>query len=180
MRLTSYFTLSLLTTLAAVMHVQGAPEPRAPQAEIITILVKVGRTPTFAPRCPHSPPLGFDAMVREAAATYGVDPRVLATTVYRESGCREDALGAVGEVGLSQIYPKVWLEALQSEGLVTTADDLWDPATNLLAGAYVLAQAQEAAGGDLAGTFRRYNGSGPKARRYAREQVEKFSDLWGQ
>lgn len=132
----------------------------------------------FDMHCDKSPPAYFDVLVRSAAFEFGIDPRVLATTVYRESDCDAKALGSSGEIGLGQIHPTVWGSTLVEAGIIRRTKDLWLPITNLRASAYILARLSAAAKGDLRGTFRRYNGSGPKARKYAREQVQTFASLW--
>jgi soluble lytic murein transglycosylase-like protein len=146
--------------------------PSAPLVEVAPTLI------TFAEHCDSKPPADFDVLVQSAAFEFGVDPRVLATTVYRESDCDEKALGSSGEIGLGQVHPKVWSDTLIEAGIIRRTKDLWTPITNLRASAYILARLSDAADGDLRGTFRRYNGSGPKARKYAREQVQVFASLW--
>lgn len=133
--------------------------------------------PDYGSRCTHEPPPGFDQMVVEAASAFDIDPKILATTVYRESGCDADAVGAAGDRGLGQVVPKVWLSTLRAEGLAHTISDLMDPATNLRASAFILSRARDAAGGDLHGMFRRYNGAGPRAKRYADEQMQAYLSL---
>ena len=132
---------------------------------------------TYSVHCDRTPPANFDEMVVEAAAEFGTDPKVLATTVYRESDCDPTALGSSGDVGLTQVVPKVWAKTLQQEGIIGDASDLWDPLTNLRAASYILSRLSVEAKGDLYGTFRRYNGSGPRARQYASEQVRAYSEM---
>lgn len=132
---------------------------------------------TYSTHCDRLPPVGFDEMVEDAAAEFGVDPKVLATTVYRESDCDPKALGSSGDVGLTQVVPKVWAKTLKQEGIIEDASDLWDPLTNLRASAYILSRLSADAGGDLWGTFRRYNGAGPRAKKYATEQVQMYLSL---
>lgn len=134
-------------------------------------------TPDYGSRCAHEPPLGFDQMVEEAASSFGIDPKILATTVYRESGCDAGAVGAAGDLGLGQVVPKVWAKTLQAEGLIQSVGDLMDPATNLRASAFILSRAWDASGGDIHGMFRRYNGSGHRAKRYADEQVRAYASF---
>lgn len=134
---------------------------------------------TYSVHCDRTPPVGFDEMVEDAAAEFGVDPKVLATTVYRESDCNPKALGSSGDVGLTQVVPKVWAKTLKQEGIIVDTSDLWDPLTNLRASAYILSRLSADAGGDLWGTFRRYNGAGPRAKKYATEQVQAYTARWG-
>ena len=134
--------------------------------------------PMYAPHCDQTPPDDFDAYVVASAWEFDIDPRLLATTVYRESDCNPTALGSSGEIGLGQVHPKIWTKTLQARGIITASSDLWDPRTNLRASAFILSRVHKAAKGDLHGTFRRYNGSGPQARKYATEQVHTFAALW--
>lgn len=133
--------------------------------------------PTFASLCTHEPVKGFDKMLLQAATSYKVDPMILAVTVYRESGCDPNAIGSSGEIGLGQINPRVWSSELKAQGIIKTKNDLKDARINLRASAYVLAKMLRASKGDTRSMFRRYNGSGPKARAYAQAQVKALSVL---
>lgn len=134
-----------------------------------------GVAPEYSAQCEHAAPLGLDDAIDVAAAEYGLDPWMVAVTVYRESRCDQFALGSVGEVGLAQVNPSVWMDALRREGIARRPQELYDVRTNLRAAAYVLRRTHDAADGDLFGTFRRYNGRGPKAHQYAREQVAAYT-----
>lgn len=134
---------------------------------------------SFSVHCDRTAPALFDQMVVEAATEFGVDPRIVATTVYRESDCYAEALGSSGEIGLGQVHPRVWVATLVKKGILHHQEDLWDPQTNLRATAFILACLHRRSAGDLEQVFRRYNGSGPKARAYAKEQLQAFSYLWG-
>ena len=171
-RLRTGLTLVVLVELAlleALLYEREVPPAANENA--------VPELPSFALACSRSAPEGFDELVRAAATEFGINPNVLAVTVYRESGCNAQALGSSGEISLAQVHPKVWTSTLVKEGIIVRAKDLWDPATNLRAGAYILSRLSTAAEGDTFEMFRRYNGSGPKARKYAREQLEALSSL---
>lgn len=121
----------------------------------------------------------LDEMIEAAAAEFCVDPRALAVTVYKESNCNPSMTGAVGEVGLVQVYPKYWLRELCNKFGICSRRDLRDPFQNLRAGAYILSKMQDRAerrGEGVHGAFRRYNGAGPMARRYAKAQMSTFRD----
>jgi len=133
--------------------------------------------PGYAVGCHVAPPPDLSEAIARAAVEFDIDPWLVAVTVHRESGCDQYALGAKGEVGLAQVNPSVWLDTLRAEGIARRPQELYDVRTNLRASAYILHQARRSARGDLFGTFRRYNGSGPKARRYAREQVSAYIRL---
>ena len=136
-----------------------------------------GVAPEYSVQCDHAPPVGLDDAIDDAASEYGLDPWMVAVTVYRESRCDQFALGSVGEVGLAQVNPSVWMDTLSREGIARRPQELYDVRTNLRAAAYILRRTHDAADGDLFGTFRRYNGRGPKARQYAREQVAAYTTI---
>jgi len=132
----------------------------------------------FSLFCGLRPPLNFSADLMEAAERWNINPRVLALTVYRESKCDAKALGFSGEIGLGQIYPAVWTSTLAERGIINTKDDLWDSKTNLNATAFVLSESYRYASGNSLETLRRYNGSGPRAQKYAVDQVRMYQSLW--
>jgi len=122
-------------------------------------------------RCVFTPPEGMNEALRDAADEFGIDPWMLATTVNRESGCNPKALGTVGEIGLGQIHPDVWVDTLKAEGIIKSKSDLWKVRTNLRATAFVLKSVKASS---LHTTFRRYNGSGEAAEQYADDQVATY------
>ncbi len=145
------------------------PQPEAP-AEV----------EDYTRHCQSAPPEGFNLLVEEAAAATGINPRLIALTVYRESRCKVDAVGGVGEIGLGQVYPAIWTRVLVEEGVIGSVDDLYDPAVNLRATGFILSEALRYAKGDPADALRRYNGSGPAAERYAHEQSNLYQAMWGE
>jgi soluble lytic murein transglycosylase-like protein len=134
----------------------------------------------FAQHCDIEPPPGFDRMVKAAGEATGINPRLIALTVYRESRCKVNALGAVGEIGMGQVYPRIWEETLVNEGVIKSVDDLYDPEVNLRATGFILGEALRYAKGDPVDALRRYNGSGPAAERYAHEQSNLYQAMWGE
>jgi len=144
----------------------AAPEPDPPE--------------DFARHCDVKPPVGFNRMVEKAAQESEINPRLLALTVYRESRCKVDAVGAVGEIGLGQVYPAIWTKVLTDEGIIGSVDDLYDPEVNLRAVGFILGEALRYAKGDPTDALRRYNGTGPAAERYAHEQTHLYQAMWGE
>lgn len=140
------------------------------------------RLPTedFARHCDVDPPEGFSILIEDAAEAANINPRLIALTVYRESRCKADAVGAVGEIGLGQVYPAIWTRVLTDEGIIKSVDDLYDPAVNLRATGFILSEALRYAKGDPADALRRYNGTGPAAERYAYEQSNLYRAMWGE
>lgn len=143
------------------------PQPEAP-AEV----------EDYTRHCQSAPPDDFNGLIEVAAEAHGINPRMIALTVYRESHCKAEAVGAVGEIGLGQVYPAIWSHVLTEEGIIKSVGDLYDPAINLLATGFILSESLRYAKGNPADALRRYNGSGPAARRYAREQSRRYRLLW--
>lgn len=134
----------------------------------------------YTKHCKAFPPRHFNRYVREAAVRYNVNPRVVALTVYRESRCRAKVRGSSGEIGLGQVYPKVWSKVLTKKGIIKSVDDLYEPEVNINATAFILSEAYRVAKGDPVDALRRYNGSGERARKYARNQARDYLQLWGE
>ena len=153
---------------APVAHEQIAepipePEPRVPAA--------------WMARCGPLAPPDLDLLVEEAAAEVNAAPLLLATIVLKESSCNPQAVGSSGEIGLTQVHPKFWLGSLKDEGIVAGQEDLFVPQNNLRASAFILARQLLRSEGSAWGAFRRYNGAGPRARRYARDAVAVHQSL---
>lgn len=105
----------------------------------------------------------YDAMFKDAATRYGVDWTDLKQIGVQESSLARSARnfnknGTVDE-GIMQLNSRYHRE----RGLT----DPMDPAQNIMAGAAVWARALRDANGNVREAFRRYNGSGPDAERYA-------------
>ena len=84
----------------------------------------------------------YDTVIQEAAKRRGVDPMLVKAVVWRESRFRPDKLGLDGERGLMQITDAAALEWAKSEKIVNfVPTDLFDPKTNLDAGAWLLGRA---------------------------------------
>ncbi|NBR00721.1 MAG: lytic transglycosylase domain-containing protein [Actinobacteria bacterium] len=149
------------------------PDPFADRGECFPDDIDLG----YEVGCRVTPPADMSEAIARAADEFDIDPWMVAVTVHRESGCDQYALGSAGEIGLAQVNPSVWMGTLRRNGIARRPQELYDVRTNLRASAYVLSRAHRAADGDLFGTFRRYNGSGPKARKYAREQVSAYASV---
>ncbi|RME90199.1 MAG: lytic transglycosylase domain-containing protein, partial [Verrucomicrobia bacterium] len=81
----------------------------------------------------------FDPLIRETALRYGLDPALIKAVVWKESGFRPDAIGAAGEIGLMQLTEPAAQEWAAAERLGPLPPaHLFDPRTNLLAGAWYL------------------------------------------
>jgi soluble lytic murein transglycosylase len=82
-----------------------------------------------------------DAVIRAAAARYGVDGALVKAVVWRESWFDPEARGKAGEIGLMQIREpaaREWAEAEHLAGF--HHEHILDPGSNTLAGAWYLAK----------------------------------------
>jgi len=83
----------------------------------------------------------FDALILAAARRYGVEPALAKAVAWRESRFHANARGSRQEFGLMQIREAAAGEWAQKEKIRGfTPDQLWDPATNTLAGTWYLAR----------------------------------------
>lgn len=103
----------------------------------------------------------------------GVEPVLLATIVVRESACDVRAVGSSGELGLTQVHPRVWSGLLDEFGLVPA--DLLDAETNLRVSSRILRRIHRGRG--VRDTLRRYNGSGTAAREYAARGMRTYARI---
>jgi len=124
-------------------------------------------TPQWTELCGQRGSEDLDALVQKVAGETGMSPALLSAVVTHESTCNPKALGSSGEIGLTQIHPKVWSETLVKEGFIRQSQDLWDPETNLRCAAFILQGHLQRTNGNIWKTLRKYNGSGPMARAYA-------------
>ena len=82
-----------------------------------------------------------DAVIRAAAARYGLDGALVKAVVWRESWFDPAARGKAGEIGLMQIREpaaREWAEAEHLAGF--HHEHILDPGSNTLAGAWYLAK----------------------------------------
>jgi len=127
-----------LAALAAAL----AEEIRRLQTANLSVIMPTGGVfvgvPDWAGRLPASGQ-PYSALVASAAATQGVDGRLLAALVWSESSFRPHAVSRAGAAGLSQLMPAT----ARGLGLRvdSSVDQRFDPEMNLNAGArYLRAQ----------------------------------------
>ncbi len=81
----------------------------------------------------------FDAVIVGAAQRYGVTPALVKAVVWRESRFNPSVRGRKSEFGLMQIRAEAAGEWARAEKITTfEPEQLFDPATNTLAGAWYL------------------------------------------
>ena len=80
-----------------------------------------------------------DARILEAATRYAIDPTLVKAVMWKESRFNPRARGRAGEIGLMQLMDPAaqeWAETVRAYPLPESA--LYDPRTNVLAGAWYL------------------------------------------
>ncbi|HXG75554.1 MAG TPA: lytic transglycosylase domain-containing protein [Gaiellaceae bacterium] len=84
-------------------------------------------------------PLAHEHVLRGHAASYGLDPALLAAVVYVESRFRADARSPAGAVGLMQLLPETARGiAVRTGGTRFVLSDLLDPELNVRYGSWYL------------------------------------------
>lgn len=130
----------------------------------------VTQEPDFTKGCTFQPDSRFSKDLLAASVEFGIRAEWLAVTVWTESGCNPYTRGSSGEIGLTQIHPRWWKTKLAKVGI----HDLWNQRDNLRAGAYALSRLAKHG---PRGMFRRYNGRGARAVRYADRQLTLLKTL---
>ncbi len=115
----------------------------------------------------------YDPLIRNAAVLYGVDPGLVSAVIWRESGYRADRVGRAGEIGLMQVRGPAAREWARAAAVPDFQEShLFDPGTNILAGAWYLSRAlRRWSGRDIPAAFAlaEYNAGLTHARRWAAE-----------
>lgn len=94
-----------------------------------------------------------NSLIKEAAARYQVDPRLVAAVAQTESGGNQEAVSPAGAVGVMQLMPET------AAGLGVNP---YDKRQNIEGGAKYLRQMMDAFGGDVQKAVAAYN-AGPQA-----------------
>ena len=84
----------------------------------------------------------FDGLIAQSASRHGVDPRLVAALIWRESRFNPGCVGSRKEIGLMQVTEAAaqeWSKA--SDAAVPARRELFMPATNIEAGTWYLARA---------------------------------------
>lgn len=124
----------------------------------------------------------YDDLIADAARQHGVDPTLVKAVIWRESRFHPDKEGTVGERGLMQITGAAASEWAKSErGGVVLPQELFDPATNIQAGTWLLARAirrWEGQGTDNPVPFAlaEYNAGRSRVRRWVAEAGDRDRD----
>lgn len=119
----------------------------------------------------------YEALIKEAAARYGLPAALIRAVIMTESSFDPLAVSSAGAQGLMQLMP-----ALSDEMGVS---DAFDPRENIMAGAQYLSSLLEAQKGNLKLALASYNAGPGNVRRYrgippfkeTQRYVEKIMDL---
>lgn len=94
-----------------------------------------------------------NSLIKEAAARYQIDPRLVAAVAQTESGGNQEAVSPAGAVGIMQLMPET------AAGLGVNP---YDKRQNIEGGAKYLRQMMDTFGGDVQKAVAAYN-AGPQA-----------------
>jgi soluble lytic murein transglycosylase len=85
-------------------------------------------------------PLEYSGFVEKTTAEFDVEPSLIYAVIHTESGFDPDALSVADAKGLMQLTDDTYRWALSREGSQTAFEpqNLYDPATNIHYGVYVL------------------------------------------
>lgn len=139
-----FLVLGLLLT-PSLFGVTGSPLERA-----AAVYVQVGCNKPWLAR-----------LTARWAARRGLPASVVAAQIFLESSCRPTAVSKDGSVGLMQVNLRFWGDLYH-----VTANDMLDPEKSLAVGTSILKRFVQRYG--LWDGVRHYNGSGPRAEKYAR------------
>jgi soluble lytic murein transglycosylase len=113
----------------------------------------------------------YDQIILEVASANNLDPMLVKAVVWRESRFDPQKLGGAGERGLmqvSEIAAQDWAQENKVENF--RAEELFDPKTNLEAGAWYLHRAMQhwqKAGDPTPFALAEYNAGASRAQRWA-------------
>jgi len=103
------------------------------------------------------PRRAYDALIKEAARRYRIEPGLIRSVMQTESAFNAVAVSSAGAMGLMQLMPDLALEL--------GVTDPFDPRENVMAGARHLRRLLDAHGGDVTLALASYNaGEGTVAR----------------
>jgi hypothetical protein len=116
---------------------------------------------------PIPPAKAYDHLIKEAAATYKLDPALIRSVIRKESAFDPFAVSRVGAMGLMQLMPEVAKEL--------GVTDPFDPRQNILAGSRLLRTLLDLHKGNLSLTLASYN-AGPGTVKKYRNKVPPFKE----
>ena len=135
--------------------------------------------------CEVPPPPRFEEAIEVAAEQFNIEKDLLKIIANKESRCKQDVVGAAGEIGLMQINPSVWRDEPYNWNRLNAGTDLsWDAVYtvdgNVLMGAWILRNAINVMQGDLRKGIALYNGYSEAGLRYADDILKIYSNVGNQ
>lgn len=140
--------------LIASMMVIGLLSAGSAEAGLFGFGRKKPATRVETARAPFRVPSHIQKLIDEAASQFGLDAKLVAAVVFRESAFDERAVSRRGAQGLMQLMPRT----AASLGV----KNAFDPRENIFGGTKYLKQLHDEFGGDLELTLGAYN-AGPFA-----------------
>lgn len=126
----SVVVIALLTTLVGCSSLGGgSSEKRA--AKLAAGIQKAYSVPTATAQ-------RISPLIVETSQKYDIDPLTIAALIRQESTYRSQVTSSAGAVGLTQVMPKFWQQSCPG--------NLFDEATNINCGTYILAKYEKSAG----------------------------------
>jgi soluble lytic murein transglycosylase len=103
--------------------------------------------------------LSYQDSIAKYASQYDLDAHLVASVIYVESKYQKDAVSSKGACGLMQIMPDVgqWIAEKLDEEASYQESSLFDPATNIRYGCWMLHFLDERYGGNLELMLAGYN-----------------------
>lgn len=158
---TPYVALKIAEDLAALAPADVPPAPLALQRLIF--------------------PMPYPWLVRDQAAAYGLDPRLLYALIRQESLFNPDATSWVGARGLAQVMPATGAGIARRLAVADfQLDDLYRPAVSVRFGAFYLSERLKDMEGSIPGALAAYNGGLGNALRWAGGSTVADPDLFSE
>jgi len=122
--------------------------------------------------CEVPPPPQFEQTIEAASEKFNIEKELLQIIANKESRCRQDVVGAAGEIGLMQINPSVWKDEPYNWNRLNAGTNLsWEEVYtvegNIIMGAWILKNAINAMDGNLRNGIALYNGYSEAGLKYA-------------
>lgn len=117
-------------------------------------------------------PLDYAGAINREGAATGLDPALIASLIWRESGFDPTSRSARGAVGLTQVLPSTAREIATSENApVGRAADLADPEVNIAFGAWYLRSLIDRNGGSVEDGLAAYNAGAGNLTRWKQQAL---------
>lgn len=123
-------------------------------------------------------PLDYQTAINREARADGLDPALLASLIWRESGFDPASRSPRGAVGLTQVLPSTAREIAASPNPpVGRAADLADPEVNIAFGAWYLRTLIDRYGGSVPEALAAYNAGAANVTTWKRQALARGGEL---